>query len=437
MRSFNTYYISHEMFLEFVYENDLDEAQNVLVQIFSSKLDNDTLEMVIDSVSSSIPNSSIIGATTDGEIADGFVTTNEIVVSCSVFEQSFIRADYIEREDFNDFSLGFELAKKLVSKKTKLLILFADGIHTNGEDFLNGVYAFSPDIIVAGGLAGDGATFSGTKVFCQSEIIDSGAVGVAIDSDVLTVLNNYHFGWQRIGPVMEITKSEKNVVYEINGKSAYDIYKYYLGDNAAKKLPAIGIEFPLIKEKDGVDIARAVLSKNSDNSLTFAGNIDVGEKVQLGFGNIHEILRTSSKDDVLISKSIESIFIYSCMARRRFLQNDIALELQIFARNNIYNSGFFTYGEFYKNKNSYELLNQTMTIIALSEKSIEAEDNINNSCFNPYVDFESKSDTMIALSHLVNVTSREFEKSNLKLQENVNRKTIELQEKILELQKAT
>ncbi len=42
----------------------------------------------------------------------------------------------------------------------------------------------------------------------------------------------------------------------------------------------------------------------------------------------------------------ETFFIYSCMARRRFLQDLIRLEIEPFAKTAT-TSGFFTYSEFY------------------------------------------------------------------------------------------
>ena len=236
----------------------------------------------------------------------------------------------------------------------------------------------------------------------------------------------------------KVTKSDKNIVYELDGKSIYDTYKYYLGDNAATKLPAIGIEFPLIIEKNGVRVARAVLSKNDDNSLVFAGNVKEGEKVQLGYGNVAEILRSTSKNIILDSQNVESVFVYSCMARRRFLQDNAYLEVEMFVEHGLPVSGFFTYGEFFKGKKSCELLNQTMTTIGLSEQGTCNLDPIKEDHISErIVKNDSQNDTMLALSNLVNVTSKELEKSNLLLQENVDKKTAELSEKVIELEKAT
>ena len=438
MKTINSYYKSQDSFQELVNKHELLAPKNILVQIFSSILDVKIIEKIKSEIISILPHAIIIGATTDGEIIDSNVTTNEIVISCSVFDKSTLKSENTPKGDLNDYEMGVDLAKKLVTKKTKLLILFADGLHTNGEEFLKGVDFIAPDMMIAGGLAGDGAKFTGTSIFTQDSLFQNGAVGVAIDSDSLRVCNSHHFGWQKIGPVMRVNKSDKNRVYEIDGKTPYEIYKYYLGESVADKLPAIGIEFPLIINRDGVDIARAVLGKNDDNSLNFAGNIVQGDTVQLGFGNIQEILKNTSKDELIVKSDTESIFIYSCMARRRFLQDDISTELEIFTKYKIPVSGFFTNGEFFKTDEKYELLNQTMTVVALSEKEFTSYDiqSLDLKCERPNLD-SYQTDTITALSHLVNRTSKELENLNKNLQESVDKKTIELEEKVIELKKTT
>jgi len=443
MKTINSYF-SKEKLLELNAKYNLQDEKNILIQIFTSILDIKKLKQMQNYIVAILPNATLLGMTTDGEILNTNVTIDETVISITIFEKSNIKSCFIEKEQLTDSQMGQEIAHNLVSPKTKLLFLFTDGLNTNGEEFVNGVDKIAPDVIIAGGLAADGATFTGTTIFTEKNIGQNGAIGVSVDSEVLTVENSYNFGWQSIGPKMTITSSHKNTVFEIDGKKAYDVYKYYLGNAAALKLPAIGIEFPLIVKKDGVNVARAIVGKNDDGSLVFAGNINEGESIQIGFGNIDEILRTSfNSNDLDDVNKIESVFVYSCMARRRFLQECASLELEGFVKNNLSVSGFFTNGEFFKNKKEKknELLNQTMTVIALSEhtnndkykmESIKKNENcILNDHNNP------ENATMVALSHLVNITSQELEKSNIKLKENVDEKTKELEDKILELENAT
>jgi hypothetical protein len=88
---------------------------------------------------------------------------------------------------------------------------------------------------------------------------------------------------------MTITKASANIVYTIDEQKAVDIYEKYLGRDIAKKLPEIGIEFPLIKKSD-LNIPRAVIGKNDDGSLIFAGNLKTGDKVTFGYSNLEAML---------------------------------------------------------------------------------------------------------------------------------------------------
>ncbi|MBL1244159.1 MAG: FIST C-terminal domain-containing protein [Sulfurimonas sp.] len=231
---------------------------------------------------------------------------------------------------------------------------------------MNGVKELTRDIPVSGGMAGDGAKFENTYVFTNEGLLTKGAVGVSINSDTLHVSTFYSFNWQEIGKELEVTKLTENRVYELDGISAVDVYARYLGQEIADSLPAAGIEFPLIITRNGMKIARAVVVKESDGSLIFAGNLNVGDRVRFGYGQSGLILSESVKTKNIFSKEgVESIFIYSCMARRRFLQESISTELTPFA-NIAPTTGFFTYGEFFKAENC-ELLNQTMTVLAMSE----------------------------------------------------------------------
>ena len=71
---------------------------------------------------------------------------------------------------------------------------------------------------------------------------------------------------------------------------AVDFYQKYLGKDISKQLPATGIEFPLILRLDGKDVARAVVFKHSDKSLSFAGDVPENSLVKIGVGNAEIIL---------------------------------------------------------------------------------------------------------------------------------------------------
>jgi len=343
------------------------EHKALLIQVFTALIDPDAIGQVLQSLRSLFPHAVIIGATTDGEIANGEVLLHQTILHFTFFE--FTQLETLLIEGISDsFEMGKTVANELLKEDTKLLLMFSDGLQTNGEILLEGVNAVNPEIKVAGGMAGDYSAFDTTFIFNKDTILSHGVVAVALHSTRLKIFNDYNYNWQKVGRELEITKCDENRVYEIDGKSAVDTYKEYLGDAVSDRLPAIGIEFPLINYRDGIDVARAVVARHDDGSLTFAGNMYEGEKVYFGYGDSDEIMNNSHTiPNRMLSFAPEAIFVYSCMARRHFIGNNINKELaplQALAPM----AGFFTYGEFFFH-NENKLLNQTLTVVGLTEET--------------------------------------------------------------------
>ena len=433
MKTKNIYYTNKQDFENFISKNSFNDEKNLMVQVFSAELNKSILQSLLQEIIEVIPHAKIIGSTTDGEILENKISTDKIVISVSSFEKATLSvAMQVNQND--SFECGVNIAKKLIQDDTKVLFLFSDGLYTNGEKFLHGVKSISNHTTIAGGMAGDLANFKETYIFSNDGIISNGVVGIAVNSKELYIKTSYNFNWKEIGRTLTITKAKDNCVYEIDGQSPIDIYAKYLGPDIADSLPAVGIEFPLVLKRDGIKIARAALKKGDNNSLIFAGNLAVGDKVQFGYGNSSMILKDSIQvRNEFSSFGVESIFVYSCMARRRFLKEATSLELTPIAKI-APTSGFFTYGEFFK-ANNCELLNQTMTAIAMSEtnefKEHHFEDNIDN------ILVSETSDTYKALSHLIQETTRELQETNENLENLVDEKTQDLEKKIQELEHAS
>lgn len=113
------------------------------------------------------------------------------------------------------------------------------------------------------------------------------------------------------------------------------------------------------------------------------------------------------------------------MARRRFLQEHIAREMQPL-ESIAPTSGFFTYGEFFHGNCGNEFLNQTMTVLALTEHPGYIRQTPQSE--TPFVSTKNRRyiDTIQALLHLVNVTSTELEDANHALQYDIENKDKEI-----------
>ncbi len=372
METINTYYEDYISLENFVSNNsEMLLASNnraLLVQVFSGICDKNYLVAISKQIRELIPHAQVLGTTTNGEIMNGLVSGLKTVLSFSIFLHSEIKIAFAEKKDKNDYELGQSIATCLNSDKAKVLILFATGQTVNASQLLKGIEYVNPGLPIAGGSAGDNLTNTKCFVFGNEDITSCGVVGVIIESDDLMVTCHNHLCWQPIGKEMTITRAEGSRVYTIDYMPAYQVYRRYLGIDENTEIYNV-VEFPLAISKHGIEISRSPFLRHDDDSLTFFSDMDEGDKVRFSFGHVEMIIE---KIDALLQKiqqqPVESIFVYSCASRRAFLQESTEIET-LPLQNIAPTSGFFTTGEYFHTDNSNQLLNTTMTTLALSESS--------------------------------------------------------------------
>jgi len=392
------------------YKKFLNE-KNILVQIFCGHKGS-TLQLISCSIKENLPQAICMGTTTDGEISNKKITTLKTIICISVFKHSTIKGHLIE--GVGTSKSGYEIAKALKTSNTKLLITFTDGIYTNAENYLKGIEEYDKHLMVCGGMSGDNGVFKKTHISLGDKMISKGVVAVSLNSDILEVKNAHKFDWLPIGIEHRIDKVKGNRIYRISGMSAKAFYEKYLGDSFAQT------EYPLIVKRKGINIARAVLTSYSDGSLGCAGNLYEGDMVHLGFANAELMMQNPIEYLKNINTfKAETFFIYSCMARRRYMPNLIKVETEPFARI-APTAGFFTYAEFFHNIDHNELLNQTLTLVALTENQDLETLNIvsHNRRMGP--NQSAFMNTTKSLTSLIQQSTKDYQEQSYKLQEEKN-----------------
>ena len=403
-----TYTFKNDIFIDSIDYDIFKNKENILIQIFSGETKK-TLQYLSSLFTKEIPQAICIGTTSDGEINNENISTFQTIISISVFENTTLKAHLLEGVDC--FSNGYKIAQKVSEKNTKLLITFTSGLETNAEEYLKGIEKYDNKIIVCGGMAGDNGNFKETCISLGKKVVTQGYVAVTLNSDILQVNNGHKFDWVPIGLEHTIDEVDSNRIYSISGMKPADFYRKYLGENVAQT------EFPLIVKRNGISTARAVLKEHSDGSLSCGGNLKKGDIVRLSFGDADAIMSNSLRSfDELAHYPIETFFIYSCMARRRYMGDLIKVETKPFA-NVASTAGFFSYAEFYHKDGHNELLNQTLTIVALSEN----REGDSTSKFNMKNSQKSKKETSFAktlksLTHLIQKTTNDYQEQSLVLQ---------------------
>jgi len=418
MKQYNHIYEDISTFETFLHNAQIEpDHPSLLVQVFTSQKKKQVKEIVA-SLQKKLPNAVIVGASTAGEIANGEIYEEQTLVSISLFEKSRIVA-YRGIEE-KSFSLGRNLSKQLFKSETKCVITFLDGLEHNGEEYLQGLESYNfHKALIAGGMAGDLLHFKRTFTIFGKEVFSGGAVCVALEGEDLEVFEDYNLGWRAIGPSFLVTKSEGSRVYELNNRPIKDVYAEVLGEFAVENMPASTIEFPLVFEQNGMLIARSMLNVSSDGSILYGGNLDEGTEVYFAIGSRTLVNKYNAKEQLQDEASLQACFIYSCIARKQFLDKELEKTFRLIDQK-APTSGFFTYGEFFYSEQKPKLLNITTTLLFLREKDTQSRKRSSREKRK----LKSNSKTDSALFHFVDYVTqelrekeREFKASKFRLDE--------------------
>ncbi len=357
--------------------DDFNTATSNLVLVFGSK---DLLKdaSLYKEMRQNYPSADIIMNTTSGEIMDIQVNDETISLTAIKFDKTQLKTAF-ENIAFhkNSFDAGCALANQIDPVNLKNVLIIADGQLVNGSELISGLQSvLSEDVIITGGLAGDGSRFQSTLVGLNNSPTEGTIIIIGFYGSLVVTYGSVG-GWDTFGPERMITKSKANVLYELDGKPALDIYKKYLGEQA-NELPGSALLFPLsirVKECDDY-LVRTILNVSEiDQSLTFAGNMPEGNYARLMKANFDRLIEGSSSaaQNSLQTNKPELAILISCVGRKLVLDQRIEEEIEVVRA--VYGAktaitGFYSYGEFSpSNKFSKcELHNQTMTITTFSEE---------------------------------------------------------------------
>jgi hypothetical protein len=336
---------------------------------------------IFEGFHTSFPKANIVFCSTAGEILDTEVSDNTLAITAIEFEKTKAETTVTNIGDFKDsYSAGKQLVESLQHDNLRHIIVLADGQLVNGSELVRGMNSIlNENVTISGGLAGDGARFQKTLVGLNANIVAGNIVAIGLYGDHLLVGHGSNGGWDSFGPFRRVTKSKANVLYELEGKSALDLYKQYLGD-LASGLPGTALLFPLsIKtDDDSEPVVRTVLSVNdAEHSMTFAGDIPLGSQARLMKANFDRLIDAASGAATntftpFNGMQPELAILISCVGRKLVLDQRVEEEVEsvrgiLGEKTKL--TGFYSYGEIspLMKSNKCELHNQTMTITAFSE----------------------------------------------------------------------
>jgi hypothetical protein len=336
----------------------------------------------INFVQVAYPSAQIVGCSTSGEIYQEQVYNNNIICTAVWFENTSVEiAKEVVQSMDDSFSVGVKLAEKLKKEDLVHVMILSEGLVINGSELTKGLNKqLNNQISVTGGLAGDQDLFSETVVVHNQKGEKNIVVAIGFYGKNLQVGYGSMGGWDSFGVDREVTRSKGNILYELDGQPALELYKRYLGAHAAN-LPASALLFPLsLRLQDSeISLVRTVLSVNEeDGSMVFAGDIPQGEYVRLMKANFDRLIDGANDAAEMSKVSLKNsdadlAILISCVGRKLVLKQRVEEELEVIREvlgAKAAMTGFYSYGEISPIKpfeNTCELHNQTMTITLFKE----------------------------------------------------------------------
>ncbi|MCW7753458.1 diguanylate cyclase [Desulfobotulus sp. H1] len=393
-------------------------GENILIQVFSGVLSQSYLSLLLRDIREVFPGSAVLGTSSSGEILDGRIVNGRVVVSISFFEHTIVRSAMVSQNDNLEMA-GEEIAAMIGRQDARAMIVFAcgikDGMFINGTPLLRALKIFFADTVIAGAHAGDNEKGIETFVFTEKGVSSQGVAAVAFFSEKLRVHTGINRNWVPIGKKFTVTGARQNIVYSIDDQSPYELYRHYLGNEIAKNLPLSAVNFPLMVEREGLGITVSPVSICSKNgSFRFVHDFFTGEQLRFSFCHAGLLRQGSVKiRNELKSFGPQSVFIYSCVARKRVLGGAASAELSML-QGFPASAGFFSYGEYYSaDGNQVDFFTQTMTTLSLSEGVGETGTGIADDPGNKNISIEFQN--LEFLHKLVETITGELETTNREL----------------------
>ena len=325
------------------------------------------------------PAALLLGCTTGGEIVADDVQDDSVTAMAVKLDGTKVHGAERAITTMGDsFAVGAALGAELARKDLRAVFVLSDGTRVNGTELVRGIRSAVGDgVIVTGGLAGDGPRFGTTRAGLSAAPAPGMVCAVGLSGDALVIGHGSAGGWVPFGPERLVTRSSGNILLELDHQPALELYKRYLGEEAAQ-LPASALLYPLVicrRDHPDEPLVRTIVGiDEATNTMTFAGDVPEGAVAQLMRASIEQLVdgaaaaATAAKSDCLQGFAI----LVSCIGRKLMLGQRTADEVDAAAcvlGADFPALGFYSYGEIAPCASGFsDLHNQTMTITTFAER---------------------------------------------------------------------
>lgn len=323
-------------------------------------------DQLLAGVREAVGTDSIVGCTTAGEFNESRAGKNSVSVMAIASDDfhKVIRAAIGLKNNYENSIRGAlgnfkENQRKMLAQgygHTTVMVL-SDGLAGNGEgmvDIIQEMTGMSTQIV--GGAAGDNGAFQQTSIFAGTKSYTDSIVLVQFFSKKPFGIGVRH-GLSPQTDRMRVTKSVGNVVHEIDGKPAYDVYREFASGRGvtltAENAGTYMIENELgIQSMANISKIRAPLGPNEDGSINMATEVPENSMVCIMDGEPDAMLASAREAAEEAKKNLQGnaaagVILFDCICRGLMLKDRFSEEISTIGGvlGGVPVAGFETYGE--------------------------------------------------------------------------------------------
>ena len=376
MKQFQTAYQDRDSFLATMTQWAAWCAENAggqaLIHIFSDGADDADVKTVREVVEQVMPDAAYLGASASGNIYEGNITTEKLVVTCTIFEHpdSFVRTRLISIENRDATALRTALRQMeddFIGVKAIEVIMTIDTIPI--REVCSILQEEVPEKIPIWGGGAFGDNIFTAYIFEKGEAQNThGMVLAMIGGEDFHVMNSYVIGWRRLGAALKVTRAEGKVLYELDGTPAYQIYHHYLRIPNDDHIFYNALEFPFAVDYKNRILLRHALACREDGSIDMSTDIPEGSIVHLTYGDPETIMQNVSLcADRIRAFAPDVISIFDCFGRKSFWGGTEGSRETRPLNNLAPTYGFCTAGELIRWSGSMDHHNLSLVVAAMRE----------------------------------------------------------------------
>ncbi|MCU0666761.1 MAG: FIST C-terminal domain-containing protein [Candidatus Omnitrophica bacterium] len=275
-----------------------------------------------------------------------------------------------------------ELSDKLIAGFQNIRRDFGIILTDQKTDFMSGLQKrLGKSFPMVGGYLSDTFLPQKNSLYSNMENSQDAIIGMLWAGKINFGIGAAH-GWKPLGKPRQVTASDDNVVYEIDGQPAINIYKEYFAKDSSginESLRRISILYPLGIHLDEEYLLRNITCVNNNGSLSFQGNIPVGSWVRLMIGTKESCLNATrqaiaeAQQNLDLGK-IKFVLVFNSISRYILLGRHAKHEIEILRKGipgHAQLLGIYTHGEIAPLKGlNYQgtslLHNQTISVLAVT-----------------------------------------------------------------------